>query len=85
VRRISSPLARHPERFHQDRSDIAKAICDLARRVSPLSRPTPAISVDLERGRIVTASRTIKGRRIVVQRRRPFAIFVETARVCDGE
>jgi hypothetical protein len=35
VRRISPPLASNPNRFHEERSDIARDLADLARRVSP--------------------------------------------------
>ncbi len=65
------------ERFHEERSDIAKDIADLARRVAPRGRPASGLAVDvsdIRRGRILTT--THNGRRIVVQRRRAFAVFV---------
>ena len=79
VRRMSPPLASNPNRFHEERSDIAKEIADFARRVSPRNRPASGVAVDvsdIRRGRIVTTSQTVNGRRIVVQRRRAFAVYV---------
>jgi hypothetical protein len=38
VRRMSPPLARRPERFHEERSDIAHDLAELARRVAPRTR-----------------------------------------------
>jgi hypothetical protein len=73
---MSPPPARNPERFHEERSDIAKDIADLARRVSPRNRPTSGVTVDvsdIRRGRVVTTSQTVNGRRIVVQKRRAFS------------
>jgi len=66
VRRMSPPLARHPERFHEERSDIAHDIAELARRVAPRSRRATSIEVDISdgrRGRIVVATQTINGKR----------------------
>jgi hypothetical protein len=79
VRRMSPPLARNPERFHEERSDIAHDLAELARRVAPRSRRAEAVDVDISegrRGRIIVASQTIKGKRVVVQRRRAFAVYV---------
>ncbi len=79
VRRMSPPLARQPERFHEERSDIAKNLADLARRLFPRGRPASGVTVDvsdIRRGRIVTTSQTVNGRRIVVQKRRSFAVYV---------
>ncbi len=79
VRRMSPPLARHPERFHEERSDVAKAIAGLARLVCPRGRPASGVTVDvsdIRRGRIVSTVQTINGRRAVVQKRKAFAIFV---------
>jgi hypothetical protein len=76
---MSPPLARHPERFHEERSDLAKDIADLARRVAPRGRPPLGVTVDvsdIRRGRIISTSHTVNGRRIVVQKRRAFAVFV---------
>ena len=78
VRRIS-PLAHNPNRFHEELSEIAKDIADLARRVSPRDRPRSGVAVDvsdIRRGRILTTNQTVNGRRIVVQKRRAFAVFV---------
>jgi hypothetical protein len=79
VRRISPPLARYPERFHEERSDLAKDIADLARRVAPRSRRAKDVEVDISegrRGRIVIATETINGKRVMVQRRKTFAVYV---------
>ena len=79
VRRMSPPLARHPERFHEERSDIAKDLAVLARRVALRNRPASGVAVDvsdIRRGRIITTDQTVNGRRIVVQRRRAFAVYV---------
>jgi hypothetical protein len=45
----------------------------------PRGRPTSAVTVDvsdIRRGRIVTNNQTVNGRRIVVQKRQAFAVFV---------
>ncbi len=79
VRRLSPPLASNPNRFHEERSDIAKDLADLAREVSPRNRPRSPVAVDvseIRRGRILTTNQTVNGRRMVVQKRRPFAVFV---------
>ena len=79
VRRISPPLASNPNRFHEERSDIAKDLADLARRVWPRGRPPSGVTVDvsdIRRGRIITTGQVVNGRRIVVQKRRAFAVFV---------
>ena len=76
---MSPPLARFPERFHEERSDIAKDLADLARRVSPRGRPGSGVTVDvsdIRRGRIVTTGQVVNGRHIVVQKRRSFAVYV---------
>ncbi len=62
---MSPPLARRPERFHEERSDIAKDLAELARRVWPRGRPSSAITVDvsdIRRGRILTTNQTVNGR-----------------------
>ncbi len=79
VRSMSPPLVRQPERFHEERSEIAHDLAELAREVSPRNRPRSAIAVDvsdIRRGRIMTTGLTVNGRRIVVQRRRAFAVYV---------
>ncbi len=88
VRRLSPPLASNPHRFHEDRSDIAKDLADLARRICPRGRPTSAVTVDvsdIRRGRIVTTDQTVNGRRIVVQKRRSFAVYVGEGPVKPGK
>ncbi len=79
ARRLSPPLASNPNRFHEERSEIAKDLADLARRVAPRNRPASGVAVDvseIRRGRIIATSQTINGRRIVIKKRRPFAVFV---------
>jgi hypothetical protein len=79
VRRLSPPLASNPHCFHEERSDIANDLTDLARRVSPRNRPASGVTVDvsdIRRGRVITTKQTVNGRRIVVQKRRPFAVYV---------
>jgi len=52
---------------------------ELARWVSPRSGTLSPVAVDvsdIRRGRIIATSQTVNGRRIVVQKRRPFAVFV---------
>jgi len=56
-----------------------KDLAELARRVSSRGRPSSAVTVDvsdIRRGRIVATTQTVNGRGIVVQRRRPFAVYV---------
>ena len=79
VRRLSPPLASNPNRFHEERSEIAHDLAELARRASPRNRPASGVTVDvsdIRRGRIITTGQTVNGRRIVVQKRRPFAVCV---------
>jgi hypothetical protein len=79
VRRMSPPLPSNPHRFHEERSDIAHDIVELARRIAPRSKRATSIEVDISegrRGRIVVATQTINGKRVVVQRRRAFAVYV---------
>jgi hypothetical protein len=76
---MSPPLPSNPHRFHEERSDIAYDIAALARRVAPRSRRTHAVEVDISegrRGRIVVASQTINGKRVMVQIRKAFAVYV---------
>ena len=77
--RGAPPLPSNPERFHEERSDIAHDIAELARRVAPRTRRATAIGFDISegrRGRIVATVQTINGRRVMVQKRRAFAVFV---------
>jgi hypothetical protein len=84
VRRLSPPLSSDPERFHEERSEIAFEIVTQADRLGPRSaqerEPARAqLEVERARGRQVTTTRTIKGRRVLVQERRPrpgFSVFV---------
>jgi hypothetical protein len=67
---------RHPERFHEERSEIAAEIVKLARELAP-RRLAIAVKVDVtdERtGRLITGQMVVNGRRIVIQKRRAFAI-----------
>jgi len=72
------PLASNPHRFHEDRSEIAHDIAQLARIIAPRRRSSRvSVEVSDERsGRVITASQVINGKRVQVQRRRPFAVFV---------
>ncbi len=88
VRRMSPPLARYPDRFHEERSEIAHDLPEIARRVSPRNRPASGVTVDvsdIRRGRIVTTSQTVNGKRIVVQKRRSFAVYVGEGPVKPGK
>jgi len=58
---------------------IAHDIAELARQVSPRDRPASGVTVDvsdIRRGRIITTGQTVNGRRIVVQKRKGFSVFV---------
>jgi hypothetical protein len=51
----------------------------LARRVAPRSKRATSIEVDISegrRGRIVVATQTINGKRVMVQSRKAFAVYV---------
>jgi hypothetical protein len=68
-----------PERFHEERSDLAHDLSELAGRLAPRARRTPSVEVDVsaERGgRLVGSTQTINGRRVMVQKQRAFAVFV---------
>jgi hypothetical protein len=71
-------LASDPERFHIDRSEIAYDLAQLARIITPRRRPSRvAVEVSAERsGRAIIASQVINGKRVQVERRRPFAVFI---------
>ena len=76
VRRMSPPPASNPNRFHEERSEIGH---DLARRIAPQRLRTSAVKVEVSegrRGRIIVATQTVNDRRIMVRKRRPFAVFV---------
>ena len=78
VRRMPPPLASNPHRFHENRSEIAHDIAQLARIIAPRRvRRSVAVEISAERsGRSVTTSQVINGKRVQVQRRRAFAIHV---------
>ena len=65
-------------RFHENRSEIAHDIARLARIIaSRRVRRSVAVEVSAERsGRAITANQVIDGKRVEVQRRRPFAVFI---------
>jgi hypothetical protein len=59
------PLASNPHRFHEDRSEIARDIAQLARIIAPRRRP-PRVAVEISAegsGRSVTTSQVINGKR----------------------
>jgi hypothetical protein len=79
VRRISPPLAGNPNRFHEERSDVAEAITHHARSLAPRRARTEAVKVSVTEGRLgrtVIGSQVINGRRVLVQKRQAFAISV---------
>ena len=78
VRRMPPPLASNPHRFHENRSEIAHDIARLASMIAPRRvRRSVAVEVSAERsGRAITASQGIDGKRVQVQRRRSFAVFI---------
>jgi hypothetical protein len=64
VRRMSPPLARNPHRFHEERSDIAHDLAELAKQVSSRGRPARTVAVDVSqgrRGRIITTGQVVNG------------------------
>jgi hypothetical protein len=71
-------LASNPHRFHENRSEIAHDIARLASMIAPRRvRRSVAVEVSAERsGRAITASQVINGKRVQLQRRRPFAVFI---------
>ena len=71
----------HPIRTASTKSapTSAKDLADLAPRVWPRGRPASGVTVDfsdIRRGRIITTGQTVNGRRIMVQKRQAFAVFV---------
>jgi hypothetical protein len=64
VRRMPPPLASNPHRFHEDRSEIAHDIAQLARIIAPRRiRRSVAVEVSTERsGRSITTSQVINGK-----------------------
>jgi hypothetical protein len=70
-------FAGNPNRCHEERSDIAKDISDLARSLAPRGPEQRTVKVDVtdsRTGRTVTGSMVVNGRRVMVQRRAAFAI-----------
>jgi hypothetical protein len=66
-------------RFYEEQSEIASELAKLARRVAlRTGRPTPVgVSIsEGRRGRLVASSLIVNGRRIVVQKRHSFAVYV---------
>ncbi len=79
VRRLLAPSPTHPHRFHEHKSEIAHDLAELGRRSAPRSRRAKVVEVDISdvrRGRIVVGSQTINGKRVMVQKRVPFAVYV---------
>jgi hypothetical protein len=73
------PGASDPNRFHEERSELAADIVKLARRLAPRRLDQRDIEVELSeerRGRIVTTGQVINGKRLVIQKRKPFSIHV---------
>lgn len=78
VRRLLPPSASNPHRFHEDISELAHGIAQMAKAIAP-GRRSSRISVlvsDERSGRVINGSQVINGKRVEVQRRRPFAIHV---------
>jgi hypothetical protein len=71
VRRMLPPLPSNPHRYHEEKSEIAEDLLKLAMEVSGKPRRRRDVP-----SRIVIESQMVNGRRVQVQKRRPFAIFV---------
>jgi hypothetical protein len=77
--RRNIPLNSDPERFHEEKSEIARGLIDIAEGVSPGGRrasvPVAVEVSEKRRGRVVAHSVVlVNGRRVTVQARRmPFA------------
>ena len=66
-----------PASLHEDRSEIAHEVAQMAKAIAP-GRRSSRISVrvsDERSGRVITTDQVVNGKRIQVQRRKPFAIF----------
>jgi hypothetical protein len=63
VRGMPPPLASNPHRFHEDRSEIAHDIAQVARIIAPRRvRRSVAVEISAERsGRAIIASQVING------------------------
>jgi hypothetical protein len=67
-----------PPALQKELHSVARDITVLSKYVAP-NRVPSAVKVEISgkrRGRLVNTTQTIKGRRVVVQQRKPFAIFV---------
>lgn len=83
--RRNVPLNADPERFHLEKSEIARGLLDLADAIAPGSirqgrvdgaRPKPPVVAG--RRRVTVTTEIIAGRVVAVQRRRmPFSVYVE--------
>lgn len=78
VRRLM-PLQHYPERFHEEKSEIAHDLAELAEAVCP--SPVRAVARQVHEGpRLVVGTRIVDGRHIRVElrhrRRQAFAISV---------
>ncbi len=75
-----APLTGNPERFFEDRSDVAQAMFRLASEfAAPAPPPTESIAKNERRNRPVVTDRVvvIAGRRIAVRTKRmPFKVFI---------
>ncbi len=56
--------------------DVAAKLGVLARKLAPRTKQSRVEVSDERRGRIVTTNQTVNGRRIIVQKRRAFAVYV---------
>jgi hypothetical protein len=84
VRRLPPPIrAGNPERFYEERSQIAHDIAALAERVCRGPQKALPRGVNEPRNgrtRLVTSTQVINGNAVTVQRHRPaFSVFVRTA------
>ena len=71
ARRMLLPLPSNPYRYHEEKSQIAEELLRLAASVNGKPRRRRDVP-----SRIVVESQIVNGRRIQIQKRRPFAIFV---------
>jgi hypothetical protein len=75
-----APLSGNPEKFFEDRSEVAQDMFQLAGEfAAPQPAPTESVATSERRHRpsLVEGVMVIKGRRIAVQTRRmPFKVYV---------
>jgi hypothetical protein len=79
IRRMLPPSPSNLHRYHEDKSEIANDLAELARAIAPgrSRRRRLDVALSAERsGRSITTSQVINGRHVQVQRRRPFAIHI---------